>query len=676
MKRRAFLGATTVLLTGCAKLPVVPARPVPDGSGALGWVSHAAGRYTLRLPRAEMGQHIDSALAAVACEELGISPQALLLRRPSTREVAPLRATVGSESVALFALPLARACATLREAVAAGRTGPLAAQDWPLSSLRSFGPGTRWVGHSLPHPLLPGLLRGEPSFAGDIRRPGQCYGRVLRAPASPDLPSRLLAWNAEAARAVPGFVALVQDPLLQHGQAEGLGVLADTPGALDRVSAALAPRWQVSGGFEAADLAARVDVDAALADGALPHRVHGDARPVDAGAWDVDLRIDTDAAPHAAIETRCAVAEFSPAGDLSLWCGSQDPFYVRDVLARRLALSASRIEVHNQRLGGGFGGRTVCTVELEAAVLARAAGRPVKLQWTRADEWQQGFHRPPTSHRVRARLVNGRLDTWWHAFVSAPILLTNAAAPAWLHPVTRLIGDGGAARGASLPYASRQWHTEYALRRLPLYVGPWRGLGAGPNGLAVESAIDECARCAGQDPLQFRRQHLAHDPRLLAVLAQVAQAAGWGTPGRHLGLACGIYKETSRAAVVAEVAAVQGRWRVTGLWCAWEGGHVLHPDAVKAQCEGNLVWGLAMVLGKALPVAGGGVAATGLTEAGLPRLSDVPPLHVQLLPSDAPPGGAGETAIVAAAAAVANALRGAQGVRATRFPLHPDTLKV
>lgn len=672
MKRRTFLGGTTVLLTGCAGLPVVPSRPLPDDAQALGWVQHEAGRYTLWLPRAEMGQHIDSALAAVAADELGIAPTALRLRRPSTAEIVPVRATVGSESVALFTLPLARACATLREAVAAGRRGTLTAEPRPAAALRAFQPGARWVGRDAPHPLLPALLRGEPTFAADVRRPQQCFGRVLRASASPDLASRLRSVNEAAARAVPGFLALVRDPLLRHGQAEGLGLLAETPGALDRIATALAPRWHVDGSFDDADIAAAVDVDAALARGTLPHTVHDDRLPAPDAPWDLDLRIDVAAAPHAALEPRAAVAEWGADGRLDLWCGSQDPFYVRAVLARRLGLDAGRITVHNQRLGGSFGGRTVCTVELEAAVLARAAGRPVKLQWTRADEWRQGFHRPPSSHRLRARLQDGRLTAWWHAFVSAPILLTNAAAPAWMHPVTRLVGDGGTARGAALPYAVPARRTAYALQRLPLYVGPWRGLGAGPNGLAVESAIDECARRSGQDPLRFRLAHLQGDPRLAAVLSRVAQMAGWGEAGRHLGIAAGVYKGSSRAAVVAEVAPRNGRWRVVAMWCAWEGGFVVHPDAVKAQCEGNLVWGLGMVHGAPLPLQGGQILASGLAEAALPRLSEVPALHVDLLPSAEPPAGAGETAIVAAAAAVANALRAASGVRATRFPLAAD----
>ncbi len=672
MRRRALLGAAglTVLLPalpGCSSLPVFPGRPQPDLAGARGWIRWDGARFRLWLPRAEMGQQVDAALQALAAEELGTDPAQVVVETPSTADIAPVRATVGSESIALFALPLAQACATLREALAAGRQGVVDAAPVPASALRAFRPGARLPARAMPSPDLLALLHGEPRFAADVRLPGTLYGRVLRAPASPDLPSRLAAADEAAARAVPGFVALVRDPLLQQGQAEGLGLLARTPGVLDRIERALAARWQVDGSFEAGDIARAIDVDARLAAGALPHTPAGDRLP--AGPWDVDLRIDVDAAPHAGIEPRCAVAAFDAEGVLDLWCGHQDPFYVRDVLARRLGLAAERVRVRNQRIGGAFGGRTIVTVELEAAVLARAAGAPVKLQWTRAQEWRQGFHRPPSSHRVRLQLGRGGdIQAWWHAFVSTPILLTNAALPAWLNPVTRLIGDTGTARGSALPYRAVRVRTEYALQRLPLYCGPWRGLGAGPNGLAVESAIDEAARAAGQDALAYRAAHAA-SPRLTAVLRQVGALAGWGTPGRHLGVAAGVYKETAFAAVVAEVAAREGRWVVTGLWAAVDCGLVVHPDAVRAQTEGNLVWGLGMVFGAALPLAGGGVAAQGLVEAGLPRLSDVPPMVIALVDSREPPGAAGETAIVPAAAAIANALRAASGRRPTRFPL-------
>ena len=682
MRRRTLLaagaGLSVTFVVGCA-LPVIPKRPQPGTEDALSWIRFADGRYTLFLPRAEMGQNILTALKQIACEELGIEWSQLDARLPSTGDIRRVRATVGSESVKDFALPLAQACATLRDAVAAGRTqGVLQAEALPAAALRSLRQGGRFVGRSVAIEQGPAIVRGAPLYAADVRRPGMLFGRVLRAPASPELPSKLLSMNETGARAVPGFVALVREPWLTLGRSEGLGVVARTPGALDRVEAALDPQWKVEGRFEQADIDAAIDIDTRLGRSSSLHKqVHNDTI-TDMGAWDVDLRMDIPLAAHAPIQPRAAVAEFGPDGRLEVWVGSQDVFYQRDVIAKRLGLDENRITVHGQRVGGAFGGMTICTVELEAALLARAAKAPVKVQWSRAQEFQLGFHRPPSSHRLRARLKDGKLDQWWHAFASSHILFTNAVVPPWLQRLTDFIGDDGVARGAALPYRAMARRTEFDLVRLPVFTGPWRGLGAGPNVLAIERAIDECARVAKADPVQFRLDHI-EDPRLARVLRRVADAARWSSARppppagvkRGRGVACGIYKAMSYAAVVAdvEVDSRSGTVKVTRMWCAHDCGLVINPNQVRAQCEGNLVWGIGMVLTERLPVAQSRVAAGSFADSPIPRLADVPAMEVLLVDEGEAPTGAGETAIVASGAAVANAVRDATGLRITRLPV-------
>lgn len=682
--RAAAAGVVVPFAAGCA-LPVFPKRPAPAAADAAGWVQQAAGRFVLVLPRVEMGQNIATALKQVACEELGIGWHQLEVRLPSTHRLRRVRGTVGSESVKDFALPLAQACATLREALAAGRTqGTLAVVERPAAALRSLnGQGRRHVGQS---PLIEqgeAIVRGAPLYAADVRRPGQCHGRVLRAPASPELRSTLLAADESAARAVPGFVALVRDDALRQGHAEGLGIVARTPGALDRIEAALAPRWQVHRPAGPGDIDAAIDIDSRLARSPRRARTLQDD-PLDAGApWHVDLRFDIPLAAHAAIEPRAAVAEFDATGALQLWVGSQDPFYVRDVLVRHLGLPEERVVVHAQRIGGAFGGRTLCTVELEAALLARAAGAPVKVQWTRAQEFRHAFHRPPSSHRVRVRMRDGRLHEWWHAFAGSHILFTSAGFPPWLQRMADFVGDPGVARGAEPPYRMHARRIGFDTVRLPVHTGPWRGLGAAPNVFAIECTIDECARVAGVDPVDFRLAHI-DDPRLARALRRAAGAAAW--PARQAGdahrlrgrgVACGIYKAMSYAAVVAdvEIDVGAGAVRVTRLLCAHDCGRVINPDQVRAQCEGNLVWGLGMVLIEGLPVDASGVAAAGFADAPIARLADVPPLQVELVDEGDPPSGAGETVIVAAGAAVANALRDACGLRLQRLPLRASELR-
>lgn len=689
MKRRQFLaaagaGVLTVTLAGCSLVPVIPKRPTSTADDALGWIRHENGRYTLWLPSAEMGQQISAAMQGLAAAELGVPPAQVHLQLPSTRHIARVRATVGSASVQDFALPLARACATLREALAQGQTtGTLAPRDIPASALRSLQARTGAAKEAAAAPgQLHALVTGRPLFAGDTRLPGLLYGRVLRAPMSAEITSRPQAWDETAARADPACVAVVQHPRLARMGSLGLGIVARTPSALDRIEAALAVQWQVEDGsaFEQAAIDERIDIDTHLRRGALQHRLRKDDLPTDT-AWTLDLRMDVPLAAHAPIEPRSATAHWLAAADqgiaLKVWAGTQDLFYMRDVLARQLGLDAERIEVQACRIGGGFGGRTLCTVELEAAVLAQAAGAPVKVQWSRAQEFAQGFQRPPSSHRVRARVQGGRITHWWHALASSHILFTPAAMPVWMQTLADLAGDSGVARGAQMPYDVPQQRIEFTAQRLPVHTGPWRGLGAGPNTLVVESTMDECARHVGADPLDWRLQHTT-DARLAQVLRSAAAESRWSerpasdaTTLRGRGIAGGIYKGVSYAAAVAdvEVQRATGQVRVTALWCAHDCGLVLQPDGVRAQTEGNLVWCVGMVLHEQLPVARSGVAAASFADYPLPRMGDVPPLHVHLIDSSAPPTGAGETAMVAGAGAIANALRDATGVRFARLPV-------
>jgi isoquinoline 1-oxidoreductase subunit beta len=682
VKRRAFLvaggGLCVGFLLGCAKLPVIPKRPKATGENALSWIRYEKGNYTLLLPRVEMGQNIATAMKQIACEELEIPWSALSVRLHDTSSVTRVRATVGSESIKDFAIPLAQACATLREALARGvEQGVLVAQDRPARELRLFANTTRFVGRVTPIEQAEQIVRGHALYASDVRRDKMCYGRVLRAPVSPELQSRPLQWNRVAASQVRGFVALVEDELFTQMGSAGLGIVAETPAALDRIAEALAVEWSVEGRFDQTTIDDSIDIDQRLARGALSKRIANDAVARDS-KWQVDVRIDIPLAAHAPIEPRVAVAEFEGEDVLRLWVGSQDVFYQRDVVAKRLSLDIEKVYVYGLRVGGAFGGKTICTVELEAAVLARAVKRPIKAQWTRAQEFKYGFHRPPSSHRIRVTLKEGRIDQWWHGFASSHILFTNAVLPPWMQRVTNFIGDDGVARGAKLTYRANKVLTEFDLVRLPILTGPWRGLGAGPNLLAIESAIDECARVASQDSLQFRIDNVS-DSRLARALARVGALARWTIPvtnahgsiRRGRGVACGIYKEMSYAAVVAQVAVdvKRGDVRVEGLWCAHDCGRVINPDQVRAQCEGNLVWGIGMVFSDRLSISDSGVAASSFVESPIPRFAQVPPMSVELIDEGEMPTGAGETVIVAAAAAIANAIRDATGKRVTRFPL-------
>ena len=688
MKRRTFitgLGAG-VLAAGFAlylNLPAIPKRPSPDENAALGWISHRDGRFRLLLPRIEMGQNIATGLKQVACDELGVGWEDVDLEMQDTFAMDVVRATVGSESIRDFAFPLALACASLREAIARGeKEGEVSVISRPVSQLRAFTGKGKFVGQSLPPVQALDIVLGNPIYAGDVRLDGMVFGRVLRSPTSPEISSYPVSWNAGAAQAEPGYISIVEDKRLYQGNSLGLGMIAATPGALDRITDALDVQWAVEDGFEQTDIDAAIDVDRRLAEGELTYSVQDD--DIDSSTdWDIDLRFDIPAAAHAPIEPRCAVARIDADDNLIIWAGNQDAFYVRDHVADVLGRAKTSVGVKARRIGGGFGGKATCTVELEAALLAEASRKPVKVQWTRAQEFRLGYHRPPTSHRIRARLDDGKLDQWHHAFASNHIIFTNAAMPPWMQYGTDLmIGDPGVARGSELHYRTINTRIEYDLERLPLLGGAWRGLGAGPNKLAQESAIDECAIIVDRDPLEFRLQHI-EDERLASVLRRVGELAGWSnnpppverSVRRGRGVACGIYKSMSYAATIADVLVDdEGNVQVTQLYCTHDCGMIVNPDQVRAQCEGNLVWGIGMVFSDQLEVSMSGIEAETFGEATIPQFSDVPPIQIELINNNAPPTGAGETAIVSAAGAIANAIRDATGIRVTQFPIRPQAL--
>jgi isoquinoline 1-oxidoreductase subunit beta len=686
VSRRTFIAAssaiTVTFLSACA-IPVIPKRPAPKLEDAQSWVTYVNGKYTVFIPRVEMGQNILTACKQIACEELGVEWAALTVLLPTTNDISRVRATVGSESIKDFALPLAQACATLRDAIAKGmQQGTIVAKNRPVQSLRVFQKNGRYVGKKVVLEQATQIVKGEPVFVSDVRLADMVFARVVRAPALPELRTVLLSCNEAAAKQVTGFVAIVRSELLQLGNATGLGIVAKTPAGLNRMEAALACQWQIEELPNMSTIAAAMDIDARMAKGALSKTVAkgGVDQKSRGNVWDVDIRIDVPLAAHGSIEPRCAVAKFTDSNHISVWVGSQDVFYQRDVIAKRLALNEKNVLVHGMRVGGAFGGKTICTVELEAAVIAKMTGQAVKVQWTREQELQFGFHRPPSSHRVRASLKDGKIDTWWHGFSSGHIIFTNAVVPSWLQKLTDFVGDDGVARGAAIPYAVRSKQIEYDLVRLPVFTGPWRGLGAAPNNFAIESAMDECARAAKADAIDFRLRHI-EDVRLVKVLRRVEQISGWknsvgakpeqrGENKVAFGVACGIYKNASYVAVVAEVHMndVTKAVLVKQVWCVHDCGQLINPDQVRAQCEGNIVWGLGMVLRDVLPVENSRLKAPSFAQAPIPRYSEVPLMQIDLIDDGHPPTGSGETAVIASGAAIANAIRTITGIRISCLP--------
>ncbi len=368
---------------------------------------------------------------------------------------------------------------------------------------------------------------------------------------------------------------------------------------------------------------------------------------VESALSEAPLRLDatytTSFVAHVPLETRAAIAEWH--GDaLTVWTGTQRPFGVREQLAEALGLEEEQIRVIAPTAGSGFGGKHTADAALEAARLAREQGRPVRVHWTREDEFRLGYVRPAAVIDVRAGVLgDGTLAAW-------DFLNVNAGAA-----------------GLSIPYRVDHWRFRFQPAESPLPQGSYRALAATANNFARESHLDEAAELAGASPLELRLR-LLDDERLRAVLESAAERAGWNEQeGRSLGIAAGIEKG-ARVATCAEVAG----GAVTRIVTAFDCGAVLDPDNLVNQIEGATVMGLGAALFERVRFGGGTIRNASLTAYRVPRFGDVPPIEVVLLdrPNE-PSAGAGEAPIVAVAPAVAAALHAETGERLRALPLRP-----
>jgi CO/xanthine dehydrogenase Mo-binding subunit len=716
--RRRFLqatgwtaaGVTLLYLGGRSLRSILPSFDIPGDDAGVAWLQILPdGRCRMLCPRAEMGQHASIGLAQIAAEELGIAVEDIDLRFPSSNEIPQVILTAGSMSLRFFAEPTARAAAGLREALraraarqsgvavaaladapggfalpdgrrlsyaelAAGKPVVLEPGEVPDAQLYSFDADRtpRQIGRGAAPPQLEEIVRGGALFSADVRLEGMLFGRCARPPARN---ARLAGVDEARARGVVGVVQVVVDR--ERGFA---GVVCETPGSVARAIEALDARWQLPAPFDRRTVAERIDVDAALARGDLEHAPQGDRMAADP-AWEVDLRFEVQVQSHAMQEPRAAVARVGRedgAERAEIWTGSQDLWVIQRHAARDLGIAKQRVVVHARRMGGGFGGREHYDVERDAVRLARAAGRPVKVQWSREDEFRAARNRPASTHRVRLRAdERGRIADWWHAFVSGHIIFARGRLPGWLLRPARWMGDLGVARGCRPPYAAERTRVEYDDVDLPIDLGTWRSLGATPNTFAIESAIDELARLRNRDPVEFRLENLpAEHARLAACLRRTRELAGKvelpAGPGVGRGYACGIYEEHSFVAASADVwiEPGSGAVRVLRMCCVQDVGLAINPDQLQAQIEGNLIWGLGMALSEEVEIGSGDISSLNFDRYRIPRIQDAPRFDIEIIsPRDIPPAGAGETALIVGPPAIANAVRDAGGRRYTALPI-------
>lgn len=532
----------------------------------------------------------------------------------------------------------------------------------------------RLIGKDVPRVELPGKVNGTAQYSIDVQVKGMLYAAVLRSPVEGGAPARI---DDTAARKIEGVLGLVQLPY-------GVAMLATEPWQAFKAKNALEVQWTRSGKAWGHSSEAAFKAFAALArdpsrSGISWEKVGNAAEAMTRAKETIEGEYSCDYAYHAQMEPLNSVAAVSPSGDsVEIWCGTQSQSMAVNAAASALRIPVERVKFNGMLLGGGFGRRGHRDEEfvIESVLLSRAAKRPVKVLWTREDDVRNGRFRPIYVQRLRAGLdASGRIVAWHHRVVCDQVL-------AFQDPVRYKMfkgNDGIAMRGGELKtYDIPNRLCEGLLEDTGIRTSSLRAIGVGPTKFAIEAFLDEIAVKRGVDPVALRLELLRNSPRGRAVVEEVARMADWGRKrdGRALGFAYIDYTGTQLGGI-AEVSVdrASGMIRVHNFWCTIDPGIAIQPDNVVAQTESSIVYGLGLALTERITIAGGEVQQKNFNDYVVPRMRDVPEMHIKLMPTDNHPTGAGQMATPLVAPAIANAVFQLTGARLRHNPMTPERVK-
>ncbi|MGE5278370.1 MAG: molybdopterin cofactor-binding domain-containing protein [Acidobacteriota bacterium] len=668
------------------------------------------GRVTLVVARSEMGQGVRTSLAMILAEELEADWTSVSIEQASPGPDYEDMNTGGSDSVAASWTPLRKAAAAAREMLIDG-----AARAWkvdrgacraekggvlhvPSGRRLAYGalvplaatlpvpadpalkdPGDfRLVGTRVRRVDGPAIVSGRAVYGLDQRVPGMLFAAVARCPVEGGKAARFDAAKARKVAGVRGVFEI----------SGGVAVVAsDTWSALSGRDA-LEISWDAGGNakLSAEELGRRID-EAAARPGRVS-RKEGDAEAALASAATRMTAVYRDAfQAHATVEPGNATARVS-GGRCEIWAPTQNPQRVQREAARRLGIAPEKVTVHVTLIGGGFGRRLGADYANEAVEVARAAGRPVQVVWSRRDDFLADFLHPAGRVDLEAGLdASGRIVAWTHRFTSLHLSMFGAFDPNAVDDPD--INPWG---GYDNPYAIPNLRVDYTDVESPIRTGAWRSVFYPPNVFARECFLDEIAHRAGRDPLEMRRDLLQGDfpfagrrvdrAGLRAAVDLAAVRAGWGSPlterpGRRSGrgIACNVYHGRTMLAHVAEVSVgSSGDVRVHRVVCATDCGLVVNPLGLEGQVESGVAWGLAYALKGEITIRDGQVEQGSFRDYPLLPIGEMPRVEVHTVPGGKRPSGFGEMPVPPVAPAVANAVFAATGKRVRRVPIRKEDL--
>ncbi len=516
----------------------------------------------------------------------------------------------------------------------------------------------RLVGQALARLDAPSKLDGSARFAGDVRLPDMLFAAVRSGPRG----SHRTGLDVAAADRIFGALRVVEHP-------DWLAVVGANWWAAARGLDALRPSYEVPVSLPGSD-EIRAALHAALDDAEAGDRVHenGEVGGAHQGASAITARYSVAPAPSAPIEPLTATARI--VGDqLEIWAPVQSPSLARSAAARAIGFSEAQVTLYPMLVGGGYGRKIEQAAVEQAAILAQRIERPIQLTWPRIQEIQRDTLRPPAAAQMTAWVGQAGIAAW-RARIAAPSVSRElaqrlGASTSFFRP------DGGPTGGAVPPYGIPNVAIDHHPVDIAIDTGLWRSGAHSYTAFFTECFIDELARLAGLEPLSFRMRMLADHPRQARALATATAIGGWdgGPPGSSMGLAAHSAFGSHIATMVEIEIGADQRIRVLRVVCAVDCGRIVNPDLVRQQIEGGIIHGMSAATGDPVDIVAGTPSARTIGAYRLPILRDSPAVTVELLDSDAEPGGITELAVPTAAPAIANALFSLTGRRVRTLPL-------
>jgi CO/xanthine dehydrogenase Mo-binding subunit len=639
------------------------------------------GDVTVYTGKAEMGQNIRTSLSQQVAEELRMPVSKISLVMGDTDLTPYDMGTFGSRTTPIMGRRLRIIASTARVALVEmgavrwhTAASQLVAKDGTVINSSSqqvitYGeltrgqqitkiagddsaatPATQWqvAGAALPKVDGAAFVTGKHKYASDITRPGLLHGKVIRPDA---YNAKLVSVNTAEAEKLPS-VKVVRD-------GDFIGLTASNSAIAEQALGAVKAEWQAPQQPSDGELFQYLRTHSDSQKEGTKQVVGSVAKGL-ASAHKVLSQTYTVAyIAHSPLEPRAAVAEW--AGDkLTVWTGTQRPFAAREELAQAFRMPVETVRVIVPDTGSAYGGKHTGETAVEAARLAKAAGRPVRLVWTREEEFTWAYFRPAGVIDLKSGVsADGKVVSWeYDNYNSGPAAI-------------------------STPYDIPNQRIEFHPSQSPLRQGSYRGLAASANHFARESHMDELAHAVSLDPLEFRLKNLSN-PRLRAVFQAAADNFGWGkqksSPQRGFGMAGGIEKGGHVASFAEVEIGQEGDSKsrtvhIRRVVEAFECGAVVNPEGLRNQIQGAIVQAIGGALFEAIRFQNGRISNPHFSEYRVPRFKDVPEIEVVILDrKDLPSAGAGETPIVGLAPAVGNAIFNATGIRLRSLPMVPHGL--